>query len=68
LKVCDVTKFEAMNPDIAVNVLIYENKEVIPLHPSLYRDRKHQINLMLIDTKGKYHFMLVRNLSQLVAG
>jgi len=67
LKVCDVAKFEAMNPDIAVNVLIFENKEVIPLHPILHRHRKHQINLLLIETKGKYHFMLVRNLSRPVA-
>jgi len=41
---------------------------VIPLHPSLYHHRKHQINLMLIESKGKYHFMLVRNLSCIVAG
>ena len=68
LKVSDVPKFETMNPNISVNILFYENKEVIPLHPSLHRNRKHHVNLLLLESKGKFHYTLIRSLSRLVAG
>jgi len=68
LKVSDVSKFEDMNDSIAVNVLFYENKEIIPLYPSPHRNRKHHVNLLLLESEGKFHYTLVRNLSRLAAG
>ena len=39
LKHCDTAKFENINSTISVNVLIFENNEVFPLHASKHRDR-----------------------------
>ena len=41
LPVKDVAKFEQLNPDIAVSVLVYRERELIPFYVSPRRDRKH---------------------------
>ena len=69
LKFSDTPKFENLNPSISVNVLAFENNEVFPLYASKHRDRKHHINLLMIpNNEGKFHYLLVRNLSALVYG
>ena len=65
----DTPKFENLNPWISVNVLAFENNEVFPLYVSKHRDRKHHANLLMIsNNEGKFHYLLVRDLSALVAG
>ena len=69
LKFSDTPKFENLHPSISVNVLVFENNEVFPLYASKHRDRKHHINLLMIsNNEGKFHYLLVRDLSALVAG
>ena len=69
LKFSDTPKFENLNPSISVNVLVFDNNEVFPLYASKHRDRKHHVNfLMISNNEGKFHYLLVRNLSALVYG
>jgi len=48
LPVKDVSKFESQNVDIAVSVVTYEERELIPLYISPHRDRKHTVHLLLL--------------------
>ena len=69
LKFTDTPKFENLNPTISVNVFVYENNEVFSLYASKHRHRKYHVNLLLIShIEGKFHYLLVRNLSTLVHG
>ena len=69
LKFTDTSKFEKLNPTISVNVLVFENNEVFPLYASKHRDRIHHINLLMIsNSEGKFHYLLVGDLSALVSG
>ena len=69
LKFTDISKFENLNPPISVNDLVFENNEVFPLYASKHRDRIHHVNLLMISNiEGKFHYLLIRNLSTLVAG
>ena len=67
LKYSDTPKFETLNPTISVNVLVFENNAVFPLYASNHRDRIHHVNLLMIsNSEGKFHYLLVRDLSALV--
>ena len=67
LKFSDTPKFENLNPSNSVNILVFENNEVFALYASKHRDRKHHVNLLMISNiEGKFHYLLVRNLSTLV--
>ena len=69
LKFSDTPKFENLNLTISANVLVYKNNEVFPLYASKHRDRKNHVNLLMIsNNEGKFHYLLVRNLSALVYG
>ena len=69
LKFSDTPKFENLNPSICVNILVFENNEVFPLYASKHRDRKHHANLLMISNNdGKFHYLLVRDLSALIHG
>ena len=69
LKNTDVTKFEKNYSSISVNVIVFENKEVFPHYASKHRDRPHHVNVLMIsNNEGKFHYLLVRDLSALVAG
>ena len=68
-KYSDTPTFETLNPTISVNVLVFENNEVFPPYASKHRDRKHHVNLLMIsNSEGKFHYLLVRDLSALVHG
>ena len=68
-KFTDTPKFENINTTISVNVLVYENNDVCRLYASKYRDRIHHVNLLMIsNSEGKFHYLLVRDLSALVYG
>ncbi|XP_039299204.1 uncharacterized protein LOC120355030 [Nilaparvata lugens] len=56
----DIKKFEILNPDIAIHVIAYDNKKFFPFRTSIFRTRKHQINLLMLKgDAGKTHFCLV---------
>ena len=66
-KFSDTPKFDNLNPATSVNVLVFLNNEVFLLYASKHRDRKHLVNLLMIsNSEGKFHYLLVRNLSALV--
>ena len=64
----DVSKFEKLNPDIAVSVYAYdENYSVGPLQVSQHVDRPYRIKLLLISDENKTHYCLIENFSRLVS-
>src|SRR5437867_730548 len=46
----EISKFESLNPDIAVNVLHYDDdsNNILPLVHTTHLQRKHQVNLLLL--------------------
>ena len=67
LNVSDVPKFEKLNTSLKINVLMYEEKDCIPLYVSKFHDRPTHINLLLLSDDSKHHYVLIRNMSRLVA-
>jgi len=65
LSVRDVSKFESLNADIAVNVMTFDERQPIPLYVSPHRDRKHNVHLLLLADENTQHYTLVKNLSRL---
>ena len=68
LAVSDVHKFERLNSAYSISVLVYEQRQLIPLYLSPHRDRQHTIQLLLLSDGQKRHYTLVKSLSALVAG
>ena len=68
MSVRDVPKFENLNSDISVSVLVFEDRQLIPLYLSPHRNRKHTIHLLLLSDGNTQHYTLIRNLSRLVSG
>ena len=69
LKCSNTPQFETLNPTISDNILVFENNEVFPLYASKHRDRKHHVNLLMIsNSEGKFHYLIVRDLSAPVYG
>jgi len=72
LAVRDVPKFEALNPDTSVNVLCEVDDEgCVPLYVSKQRNRRHHINLFLLEgtvDQGNelQHYVWIKNMSRLV--
>ena len=64
-----IPKFESQNSSISINVLVYEEKELIPVYTSKFcNQRPHHVNLLLLSKKDKFHYTLVTSLSRLVGG
>jgi len=64
-----IPKFESQNSSISVNVLVYEEKLLIPVYTSKFcNQRPHHVNLLLLSKGDKFHYTLVTNLSRLVGG
>ena len=61
----DIGRFEAQNA-VSVNVFGYEDAVVYPLRLTELRDRPH-VNLLLLTDGEKRHYVLVKNLSRLIA-
>src|SRR6267154_1206889 len=50
----DISKFEELNPDIAVNVLHYDaDRVIVPLVHTRHLGRKHEVNLFLLSEECK---------------
>ena len=64
----DVSKFEKLNPDLAISVYTYdENYSVGPLRISENVDRPYGIKLLLISDENKTHYCLIEDFSRLVS-
>ena len=64
----DVSKFERLNPDIAISVYEYdESYSVNPLRISKHTDRLHKIKLLLMSEEEKTHYCLIKDFSRLVS-
>ena len=64
----DVSKFEKLNPGIAISVYSYdENYSVGPLRISEHVDRPYKIKLLLISDENKTHYCLIEDFSRLVS-
>ena len=65
----DINKFEKQNPNIAITVLSFNEKDKV--HPLRVSDyvyiRKHNIILLLIERDGVKHYCLVKNSSRLLS-
>ena len=72
VKITDIRAFEKNNLDISVTVFECRNDthDIGPLYISKYRNRKHNVKLLLLkDPKdpAKFHYTTIRNISALVA-
>ena len=71
VKTKQISKFEELNPQIAINVLYFEHetKDFTVEYKSPHLGRKHQVNLLLLDEQNssKRHYVRITNLSKLVA-
>src|SRR6218665_1800992 len=70
LTLAQIPLFETNNSDYSINVLCPasdEDKHFVPLYASQHRRRKHVVNLMLLSEGDKRHYVLIRNLSRLLA-
>jgi len=68
MSVRDVSKFENLNSDISVSVLIFEERQLIPLYRSPHKNGKHTIHLLLLSDGNTQHYTLIKKLSRLVSG
>ena len=72
-----ISKFEAQNPNISINVFGYDiddnirnesKNEVYPLRITPNKDRLHHVNLLLLsDTNSRKHYCLISNMSRLLS-
>ena len=70
MPVRDIPKFEKQNPTISINVLCKGDDDgYVPLYVSKERDRRHHVNLFLIEgPHNSIHYVWIKNMSRLVAG
>ena len=63
-----IDKFEDMNVEISVNVLYFDNQDIIPIRTSKFcQKRKYHVNLLMLTNGDKFHYTYVQSLSRLVA-
>ena len=64
----DVSKFEKLNPNIAVSVYAYDENYIVgPLQVSKHVDRPYRIKLLLISDENKTHYCLIEDFSRLIS-
>ena len=62
-----IGKFENQNPDISVNVLYLDNRDIVPIRTSKFcNQRKYHMNLLMPTSDEKFHYTSVQSLSRLV--
>ena len=66
--ISSIPKFESQNVSISVNVLVRDEKDFVPIYTSKFcNQRPNHVNLLLLSQGDKRHYVLVKNLSRLVA-
>jgi len=73
MKVTDIGKFEKLSPNISVFYFWNGDekdggKQFCPLRVTENRKRKHHINLLLLESEGKPHDILIWDMSRLTHG
>ena len=64
-----IPKFESQNSYISISVLVYEEKELIPVYTSKFcNQRPHHVKLLLLSKGDKFYYTLVESLSRLLCG
>lgn len=63
LSLQEVKVFERKN-DISVNVFGYDNDEVIGPYHLTKAEKNIHVNLMLLHNNGRYHYILIKNMSR----
>jgi len=62
-----INQFEKQNPEISVNVLYLDEREIIPIRTSKFcNQRKHHVILLMLTNQYKFHYTSVQSLSRLV--
>ena len=62
-----IDKFEMQNPDVSVNVLYLDERDIVPIRTSKFNQRKYHVNLLMLTNEDKFHYVSVQSLSRLVA-
>lgn len=63
-----INKFEKANPTLAINVFEIDKEEIYPLRISDFGEQRgRDINLLLIEGKGRKHYCWIKNMSRLVS-
>lgn len=60
-----ISKFEQLNPRLAINVLGLKGEDIIPLRASPKKERT-EISLLLFEEEGKSHFVLIKDMLRLL--
>ena len=63
--VMDLDCFKRQN-NVSVNVLGYDNKKLFPVHITKTRDKKHHIDILLINEDDYSYYVLINDFSRLV--
>jgi len=62
-----INQFENGNPEIYVNVLYLDEREIVPIHTSKFcNQHKHHVTLLMLTNQDKFHYISVQSLSRLV--
>lgn len=66
IKICDIGKFEKINPSISVNVFGVEGTKIIgPLYHTKNR-KEHHVNLLFLQNGENSHYCLIKDLGKLI--
>jgi len=64
-----IDKLENQNPEISVNILYMNNRDIVPIHTSKFcNKRKYHVNLLMHTDEDKFHYTYIQSLSRLVSG
>ena len=62
-----INQSEKQNPEISVNVLYLDEREIIPIRTSKFcNQRKYHVILLMLTNQDKFHYTSVQSLSRLV--
>ena len=63
----DIKKFENLNQFISISVLAFDgNTCIYPVYVNSDKNRKHNVNTLLISNNNKFHYVLIKNMSRLL--
>jgi len=64
-----IDKFENQNPEISVNILYMNNRDIVPIRTSKFcNKRKFHVNLLMLTNEDKFHYTYIQSLSRLESG
>ncbi|XP_073831535.1 uncharacterized protein [Musca autumnalis] len=63
----DVKQFEKANPEISVNVFGYERNSIEGPYYLTKEEKRHHVNLILLNDGDKFHYIWIKNMSRLLS-